>query len=194
MTEKVKKSIFKRWWFWLIVLIIIGAAASGDKAPKADRLTENRPADQAAFVQAVQNGQAETKKAQNDMQKGGIKAARDKQMCSALKGMRANDWVGQIQTVDSNSDGKGVLSIQIAQDIIVKTWNNSISDSGDNTLLTPGSDLFVKVSGFKRNDYVKFSGSFFIDESDCIKESSLTLDGKLEDPEFIFKFTSVDKF
>jgi hypothetical protein len=209
MSEKEKKPIFKRWWFWVLVVVVIGAVAGGGNeggsksssdrsttnsaAAKPDPVLANRPADQTAFIEAVERGQAGAKSAANDMQKGGAKAARDKEICAALKGMVVRDWTGTLTTIDSNSDGKGVVSIRIANDVYVKTWNNALSDIGTNTLLEPGSSLFNKISGFKTRTKVKFSGNFFNSNEDCIKESSLSLDGKLKKPEFIFKFTDVSE-
>lgn len=206
MADEEKKSIFKRWWFWVIVLAVIGAMAGGGRnggtsssgtssansAPSApDPVMANRPADQTAFIQAVEQGQTSAKSAKNDMQKGGAKASRDKAMCAAIKSMTVNNWTGTLATIDSNSDGMGVVSIRIARDVHVKTWNNSFSDIGDKTLLEPGSDLFNKVSGMSKRTKVKFSGSFIAEEDNCVKESSMTLDGKLEEPEFIFRFSDI---
>lgn len=43
MSEKTKKPIFKRWWFWAIIVIIaIGALGSrGDKEAQTDKATAN---------------------------------------------------------------------------------------------------------------------------------------------------------
>jgi hypothetical protein len=44
---------------------------------------------------------------------------------------------------------------------------------------------------------VKFSGEFIKNkqsESECIKEKSLTLSGKVTDPEFVFKFYDIKKY
>jgi hypothetical protein len=38
---------------------------------------------------------------------------------------------------------------------------------------------------------VSFSGQFFSDTTDCVKESSLTLKGSLTQPEFIFRFSAI---
>ncbi len=126
--------ILKKWWFWVIVVVVIGAISnsgnenSGDSASssssksesKPDPVTENRPADEAAFIAAVQ-GQTAAKGAENDMQKGAAKANRDKAVCAALSsGMRVSNWTGTIADIDSNSEGKGVLSIKLANDIHIR--------------------------------------------------------------------------
>ncbi|MEK9685630.1 MAG: hypothetical protein VW226_13865 [Rhodospirillaceae bacterium] len=199
--------ILKKWWFWVIVVVVIGAISnsgnenSGDSASssssksesKPDPVTENRPADEAAFIAAVQEGQTAAKGAENDMQKGAAKANRDKAVCAALSsGMRVSNWTGTIADIDSNSEGKGVLSIKLANDIHIQTWNNALSDIGSDTLMEPGSDLFNKVAGMKKKMAVTFSGSFIQDDDSCIDEQSLSLDGKIKDPEFTFRFSDVN--
>lgn len=190
----------------ILTLAILGAIVGGDddkdtasgnsdKGPsnaaiqaKPDLVIENRPDQQKAFITAVTEGQRAAQSAKNDMQKGGAKAKRDDSICAVLSDLKVTDWTGTLETIDSNSDGKGVVAVKIAKDVKITTWNNALSDLEDKTLLEPGTELFNKVSGLSRGAKVKFSGQFFRDESDCIGEQSLTLDGKLEEPEFTFRF------
>lgn len=109
-----------------------------------------------------------------------------------MTSLAANDWIGTVEKVDSNSDGKGVLKIAIAEDISVRTWNNALSDMGSETLIEPGSPVFEAASAMKRGQRVAFSGTFFRgSDGDCLAESSLSLRGKLEEPEFIFRFSAI---
>lgn len=52
MTEKPKKPIFKKWWFWVICVVvvigIVGAIASGGKEPNVD--TNSNPSSQIASI------------------------------------------------------------------------------------------------------------------------------------------------
>jgi len=127
------------------------------------------------------------------MQRGGIKATRDEGICRVLASVnfRAQDWIGTVTKVDSNSDGKGVLAISISNNVRLQTWNNDLSDIEDNTLIQPRTELFQRASLLKEGQLVSFSGSFIPEREDCIKESSMTLRGKLDDPEFVFRFASV---
>jgi hypothetical protein len=43
----------------------------------------------------------------------------------------------------------------------------------------------------KIGDKARFSGEFFEDRDDCFKEGSLTFDGSLREPEFIFRFSDL---
>jgi uncharacterized protein YecT (DUF1311 family) len=150
------------------------------------------PSREANFIEAVAAAQNESRAAQNDMQRGGILAERDKAICAALTSLSVSNWIGKISKVNSNSDGKGVLAIKLAEGLTVATWNNELSDTFDETLIEPGTKLFADASAMTPGQQVTFSGTFVRSkESRCVEEKSLTLRGKIDDPEFTFKFSSV---
>lgn len=206
-----------------MLLLSACGQSSGDDA-NSESNAPQLPSDQAAFVKVVEDAVAKGEGAQNDMQKGGILSARNNEICKLLAnarlapvdtmtlgeakanalinamvseyavGPRVSNWIGKISEINSNSDGKGVLYVSISDHIKVETYNNSVSDAPYKTLLDPSSPLFAKVSQMKIGDYVVFSGYFFVDQETCINETSLSLDGKLNDPEFLFKFEQVDLY
>ena len=194
---------------FLGVLLLLGVAANAIKSINGSPISANAvssdgqttnvsarpmPKDEAAFVRAVQKAQADDKTAANDMQKGGVRASRENELCKMLGALNAANWVGDVYSISSNSDGKGVLAITVAPGVYIQTWNNAFSDIADSTLIEPNSPTFTKASQLKEGQQVKFSGTFFRDAEDtvgCLKEGSLTLDGKLSEPEFIFRFSDV---
>jgi hypothetical protein len=105
----------------------------------------------------------------------------------------ASGWVGKISQLSSNGDGKGVLSIEVAPNVHVSTWNNALSDIGSQTLIDPSSSLFKNLANMKRGDVVRFSGRFASSDVDCVREQSVTLAGSMTDPSFTMRFTSVNK-
>ena len=150
------------------------------------------PEGESQFISIVSAAQSQSRQVQNDMQRGGVKATRDSALCRQMAFGVVSDWVGTVSKVDSNSDGKGVFYVNIAPDIGVKTWNNAISDIEDDTLIEPGSPVFNAASAMKPGQAIVFSGTFLRgSEGDCIKESSLTLQGKVESPDFIFRFSNI---
>jgi hypothetical protein len=153
------------------------------------------PAAEQAFIQAVQRGQAAFQGAPNEMAQGGTRAQRRTAICQSLnvpgQGVLISGWVGQIDKLSSNSDGKGVLYLSLAPNIRVETWNNDFSDTSDRTLIEPSSPLFAAVSQMKEGDEVVFSGTFFPSDVDCVEEHSMGLQGSMSEPEFIFRFASV---
>lgn len=211
---KAKKPLSKQWWLWGAIVIGVSAitvmsertntersgAPITAAAPEDNQLTASsetlaRPADQVRFMQVVAVGQAESRSAENDMQRGGVKAKRDGAVCAALPSLVVSDWIGTIDNIDSNSDGKGVLAIKLADGLKVKTWNNSLSDAIDGTLIEPMTKLFRDASVMNQGQRIVFSGTFIRGrEGECIKEQSLSLRGKVEGPEFVFKFAAISPY
>src|ERR1035437_9280307 len=187
----------------LVVVVLIVAFVvlnhSSQNSSSTSSLSENAPVvlppSESRFIEIVSIAQSDSKRTDNDMQKGGVKSRRDKSICSTLSSYAVADWIGRVEKIDSNSDGKGVLEITIAPDVIVGTWNNEFSDIGSNTLIEPGSQVFESAAAMKNGQLVVFSGTFLPGSSgDCLIESSMTLNGKVESPEFIFRFSKVSAY
>lgn len=205
------KKIVKILLLGVVGLIVIGVIASGDKktsssdggkygsvtkgSPSSTEspVAANRPSDQNAFIKIVTDAIKASDAAANDMARGGVLADRTSAICKALGSMNITNWTGYVESVDSNSDGKGVLAVSIFRNVKLQTWNNAVSDVVDETLITPGSSVFKAASELKSGDSVKFSGSFVSDSETCIGEQSLSLIGKLEEPEFTFRFSQIAK-
>jgi len=153
------------------------------------------PKDERAFVRLATDAQAQGKSVENDMQLGGVRTKREDAMCSRWSSPpTVKDWLGTVETIDSNSDGKGVVAVSLAKGITVKTWNNDLSDITENTLIDPHSALFAAAVTLKVGQAVRFSGTFFPgnrDDNECLREGSMTLRGKVDEPEYIFKFTAL---
>lgn len=204
------RTIGKGWKVFLVVwlmLIILGRANSTksarsvdgvsppqtrDSVPAATARVNKLPADQLRFIEIVQNAKRGSRSAANDMARGGLLATRNQGLRDLE--LRVNDWVGKLTLVDSNSDGWGVLAVEIADDVRLSTWNNSLSDIGSGTLIKPGTALFQAASALKEGQTVRFSGTFVFDPETGLAEQSISLRGKLEDPEFTFRFSSVAPF
>ena len=150
------------------------------------------PADEVRLISLVESAMQRSQGAANDMQRGGIKHERDIGICATLKSAQVIGWIGTVAKVDSNSDGKGVLSVAIADSVNLETMNNAFSDMSYHTLMDPGTPLFAAASGLHVGQTIQFSGHFFFThDDDCIDEASLTLNGKLTEPDFIFKFDNI---
>jgi hypothetical protein len=143
------------------------------------------------LIAVVERARATYHAGANEMAKGAARPTRAKEICKVLKDFQVSNWLGEIETLSSNSDGWGVLSIQIAQGISLKTWNNAISDMVDKTLIDPESAVFKQAVGLKKGQKVNFSGQFSRNSTDCVREGSLTLKGSLTQPEFIFRFADL---
>lgn len=168
------------------------AVAASSSAPSAVAVPP-LPADEQAFVQAVMGATESYRAAGTDFQKGATRPARAKAVCKAVSSPKVSKWVGTVAKLSTNSDGKGVISISIAKNVELKTWNNTLSDIGTGSLIEPGSKLFNVLGTLNVGDGVVFSGSFEKSETDCYRESSMTLDGSMKNPEYIMKFQSVER-
>jgi len=174
---------------------IIGAV-SGSGGSSTNRVPAEKlpiPTDQARFINAVVSARTSYNSAANELAAGGMRSARQQAICNAVINQQASDWVGRIETLTSNGDGKGVVSLSMTQYIHVATWNNSLSDIRDHTLIDPTSSMFKELAALKVGDLVKFSGQFSSSNTDCVGEQSVTLQGSMTKPEFTMRFTSIRK-
>lgn len=213
--ESAKKPLWKKWWFWAIIVVvfaIIGArgeknpksaAVSNESAPGAGPATNagapsqlQVPAKQAALVQAVVQAKTDYNDAPNELKKSAVRTKRAQAIQAALGGSReANDWVGTVKSMQTNSDGNAILEVELeAADVMVKTWNNSLSDMADNTLILQKDPLFSVLADFEKGQRIVFSGTFSTGERDYIKEASMSEVGSMTEPEFIFKFRAVKRY
>lgn len=191
--------------FGIVMTIFVAYYYANNPGKKLDSTTSesefaallaNLPADQSEFLKIVRRGQSESKLANNDTEKVGARADRESAICGLLGQLAVTDWIGKVDTLTLNSDGKSVIVIEIARHAYVKTYNNTVSDilSEARTLIQPGTDLFNKAAQLREGQRVKFSGTFIRDSSDsggCIEQGSLTINGKLAEPEFIFRFSDI---
>lgn len=149
------------------------------------------PIEQAEVIGAVMTARRQYAQGANEMAKGAARPARGAAICAALRSHSVDSWVGRISNLSSNSDGKGVLAIEIGPNIRLKTWNNSLSDMSDQTLIDPKSSIFRDASALQVGRAVYLSGYLIQDANDCIKESSMSLAGSIREPEFIMRFRSI---
>jgi hypothetical protein len=151
---------------------------------------------QAEFVAVVAKAQQASKAAKNDMQRGAIKAQRDRELCAIPQYDSLVNWTGVVRDISANSDGMGVLVLAIGEDVTVETHNNALSDMLQDypTLISPDSEVFAQAMNLARGDRVVFTGKLRepLDEHDCIAEKSLTLRGKLAEPQFVITFMKLE--
>jgi GYF domain 2 len=168
---------------------------SAERPSQLADLVHLMPEDQQAFVTVVARATHDYGRETNDLVKAGTRADRAASVCAALgRNDNVDGWLGTITTLSSNSDGEGVLVIQIWDNIYIDTWNNSFSDIGDHTLIDPNSALFRSLSTLKVGQRVRFSGTFFSSPTDCVKEASLTLEGSMTKPDYKMRFRMVEAF
>ena len=217
-----KKKWYKKWWVWLLVVLIIGGISSAgeDQQGSSDskessesvptEITEapvetvpdttipettvavSKSSQQESFVAAIEEGRTKIEDASTDLQESAALRDRDKTLCSVLSSYVATDWTGEVKKIGANGEGKAYITIEIAEDARVKTWNNAFSDSSDNTLIPDSSPIFSKIVPLDKGDKVKFSAKFLRGRDTCLKQGNLTEYFYGRDPEFIVQFTKIE--
>jgi hypothetical protein len=165
-------------------LVIIAVLAAQNVRPPPDSSRACSASAESRFVTAVTSARDAYMHAPNQMAAGSARIERKSEIC-LLGCTRVADWHGVVHTLSSDSNGRGVL---VGPQILVRT---NYSDLFDKTLIDPQSPIYATAIHMKIGDIVRFSGEFFEDRDDCFREGSLTFDGSLKEPEFIFRFSDL---
>lgn len=153
------------------------------------------PKEQMDFISTVLSFTTKYKDADNELKKSAVRAERKAAISSKLKSLDIRDWIGDVKQMGTNSEGKAYIVVQLSDsNVAVKTWNNALSDIGSDTLIELNSNLFKSLSEMSKGTRIKFSGKFLKSDLDYVKEASLTEAGSMQNPEFIFKFSSATKY
>jgi hypothetical protein len=82
---------------------------------------------------------------------------------------------------------------RVGDKIYLKTWNNRLSEISSDTLIKPSSSIYNILLGLRKGDKVRLFGGLFSSGPDCYREGSLTLERSIREPEFIMRFSRVEK-
>ncbi len=172
-----------------------GNSSAGEKSNTIDN---SIPESERNFIDAVESYYDKYESAPNELKKSTLRMERQKEIKNILKSVNINNWVGNLRNTGTNSKGKAYIEITLANSKIrVETWNNGVSDAFDNTLIPNGSTVYNQIAELSKGDMVVFSGKFLKDSDgkglDYIKEMSLTENGSMTKPEFLFIFSNVEK-
>jgi hypothetical protein len=156
---------------------------------------QTMPQDESRFIDIIAYHKMRYGDASNEFQKSTVRRQRAERIASILPGRLANDWVGQVSSMQTTSDGLGILSVKLPgnTDIKVKTMDNGLSDIGEHTLIPQGSPLYNQVASLAVGDQVAFSGRFSSRDTDYIEEVSITEKGSMTEPDFVITFPTVSK-
>ena len=149
------------------------------------------PATEQTFVTTIQDTIATYDAAETDLQRSKVMRDRNKKLVADLGGRKVTDWVGVIRDVGANGEGKAHVAIEVADGVLMKTWNNAFSDLTDETLIPDSSPMFDVLLNAKPGDRVVFSGTIATDRDATIRTSYLTEVFTVRTPEFIVKFSSI---
>ena len=190
------------------VLILIGIINSPDEKNSANQSSKNssqtksspakattpainKPSEQSQFESAVSKYISQYKQAKNELQKSSLRSKRRADISASVNSFQIQNWVGTINELSTNSEGKAILSVRINPNIEIKTWNNALSDMASNTLIDQGSAIYNQLMDLAVGQQIYFTGYFFSGDEDFLQETSMTEKGAMVNPEFLMKFTNV---
>ncbi|MBX8608734.1 hypothetical protein K5D65_16205 [Pseudomonas cichorii] len=166
------------------LLILLAASSMAIAETKTVRVSDY----QKGFIETVQEYSAQYEAAPNDLKKSTV-ARKRLEALGKLKGdpRKISGWYGTIEKLGTNGDGDAFLTIKLLVDnITVSTWNNKLSDTGAKTLIKNGTPLYEKISEMAEGNVVMISGTIG-------NPKNLTERGKMIEPDFLFKFSDVEK-
>jgi hypothetical protein len=185
---------------FLSILAVAPIALAGCEKPDSEQVdfdkpatatTRMMPADERTMIVIIQRAhRAFDAAGSNELQAGSTRPARSLELCEFFKTTSVKNWTGVTSHLSTNNDGRSILTVKIADDIEIGTWNNAVSDTFHRTLIEPDS-VYRSDLELRKGMPVIFSGEFFRKDSDCLYESSATLRASMTSPTFIFKFTNV---
>ncbi len=149
-----------------------------------------KPDEEINFLHVVTDAQSQANQTDNGVRLDQIRSTRDEQVCALLKNLNVANWVGTVGTIDSTMAGDGIVSLLVADDVALSTWNNIFSDLQDHTIIKKGTKLFGVLGELSKGEKVVFSGKF-VESDGCPEESSMTTDGSLTSPSYVFNFSSI---
>ncbi|OAE47860.1 zinc ribbon domain-containing protein [Agrobacterium tumefaciens] len=152
------------------------------------------PEAQSKFIEVIPQFEKRFVAAKNELLQSSLRDQRREAILASFGGqLRVTDWVGTLRKLETNGDGKAVITVRIAPNIDLLTWNNSLSDSFHGTLIDKDTQLYSVLTNMAVGDRVRVSGNFFPSDADGVFENSMTIRGAMTAPEFIFRFTEISK-
>ena len=186
-----------RWFHWVFIvlagLFFLGAINGGENVSSSEKSSTIESETQRKFVEIAVSYKKIFKDAKNKLQQSSSRTMRRQALAGLGMGMHIDGWTGSIKCMETTSDGHAAIVVSLGSGIELHTWNNSVSDIGSGTLIYHDTALYNKLSNMERGQKIKFSGTFLPSSEDYYQESSLTLEGSMLEPEFLFKFTAINR-
>lgn len=155
------------------------------------------PAGELRFLELVEGFIAPYRAAPNELKKSALRTERARKVREAIgPGTRFEGWLGRLRKMSTTGDGDAVLEVSLGNSAVrLVTMNNALSDARHRTLIKQGTPLYNAVAELKVGDVVEVSGDLVLDKGgrDHLRETSLTEQGAMTEPEYLARFASVRK-
>lgn len=180
----------------LAVLLLAAMGSGGKKAGRGGGDPyAGLPQSEKDFCIAVETSAKKYKDAkaggQNELQLSKLRTERKVALQAALEDGVVTGWTGTLDELRTTGDGKAIVQIKLPCGAQVKTWNNALSDIADRTLVPQGSKLYEALAAMGKGKPIVFNGKLLPDEKNGFRESSLTEEGSMREPEFIIRLSAV---
>lgn len=168
------------------------ATSEPSDEPTDEATPAGMPADEADFLATVEGSREEINSTDNELKQAKALRDRDRDLARILgTGLKADDWTGTITDIGANGEGKGYVEVELTSGVRITTWNNALSDIGDNTLIPESSPMYDNLLELEEGDVVVVSGKFFSGSDTALRGTNLTDTFYGIDPKFLFKFSSL---
>jgi len=168
-------------------LIIVFTAALSLLASAAPAFGQ----DQNEFMTVIRKYASLYQSGKNELQKSYMRAQRKPEIRDALGDkltVRVFHWYGTIKHLWTDSKGDAGLSIDIGDNISIKTQVSF----GKDTMIPMNSTVYKQLMNLSEGTRVIFSGPFVMGDMDYIAEDSWTEAEAMEHPEFLIRFEAVE--
>ena len=175
--------------FRLAVILLVALSVpifAGIYASQPDK----RPDSQRRFIAVNAAAESQWRAAPNEIIRRKAYEAALRDRCNAFA--RADNWLGTIEMVSEYAGTKDAyLAVKISNNITLRTVG-SMASKGEGIAID--SDIYNVISHLRAGNDVIISGVFAVDADGCLREGSLTKEGSITGPEYIFIFESVTPF
>ncbi|AYG73609.1 hypothetical protein [Rhizobium sp. CCGE532] len=152
------------------------------------------PTSQRDFLAVIADYKERFRSASNELQQSALRDGRRAAILKALASrLTVQNWTGTLRNLETSTEGKAIVTVRLVSDVDVLTWNNSLSDVIHRTMIDKGTPLYAALMNMSVGDPVTVSGSFIPSDQDGALETSLTIDGSMTAPEFLFQFSNISK-
>lgn len=178
----------------IVTALAIGAAVLYEIAPKPTPAPPPNTEDR--LIAIVDHYRSIWKANTNDMRDAAIREHRADAICALLRAPIDGNFTGTIAHVGLASlpnmkrQIDAYIEVRLAPHLEFTTPVEDPLGNGT-SMLAPGSKVYREVEGLQKGDAVAFAGVFTLSGKDCLPETSLTEDGSMTDPEFLFDFTEI---
>jgi hypothetical protein len=169
---------------------------SGSDTPsESQKLEKIGSPDQIPFHKKFIELKNKYRQGENEIKKSAVYREMAAYVLSYIPNKKIENWEGKLKKLGTNEGGSKVyitIESEIEDfEIEFKTYNNDLSDYGDNTMIPLNSTVYKQLENLKEGDKVIFSASFITDSKKGFKQSNLVEQSNITSPEFVVRFANI---